>query len=105
MPCTSAVASNVAFKKVNGVVFEEDSGSEVEDVRNETANFMKSKLSNVHEGFTGGTGVGNSSLYEQWKAGYVVDPYDDIDFDALGLTEGQLAFSNALDINLRGQIR
>ncbi|GKA39604.1 RNA-directed DNA polymerase, eukaryota [Tanacetum coccineum] len=40
MPSTLVVAS----KRVNKVVFEEDSESEVEEVQNETANFMASKL-------------------------------------------------------------
>ncbi|GJU28404.1 constans-like protein [Tanacetum coccineum] len=55
----------VASKKVNEVVFEEDSETEVEEVHNETVNFMASKIFKVNEGFTCGIGVGNSSLYEQ----------------------------------------
>ncbi|GKD84214.1 hypothetical protein Tco_1351053, partial [Tanacetum coccineum] len=73
--------------------------SQVED------NGRKDKDTDVNEGFTSGTGVGNSSLYEQWKESYGVDPYDDANFDTLGLIEDQLAFANAFDIYLRGQIR
>ncbi|GJW82557.1 hypothetical protein Tco_0146532 [Tanacetum coccineum] len=73
--------------------------SQVED------NGRKDKDTDVNEGFTSGTGVGNSSLYEQWKESYEVDPYVDANFDTLGLTEDQLAFANAFDIYLRGQIR
>ncbi|GKE04580.1 hypothetical protein Tco_1396598 [Tanacetum coccineum] len=60
-----AILPAVASKKINDVVFEEDNESEVEEVHNETANFMASKLFKVNEGFTGETGVGNSSLDEQ----------------------------------------
>ncbi|GKD76446.1 hypothetical protein Tco_1339067 [Tanacetum coccineum] len=73
--------------------------SQVED------NGRKDKDTDVNEGFTSGNGVGNSSLYEQWKESYEVDPYDDANFDTLGLTEDQLAFANAFDIYLCGQIR
>ncbi|GJS64958.1 armadillo-like helical domain-containing protein [Tanacetum coccineum] len=41
--------------------------------------------------------------YEQWKENYEEDLYDDVDFDTLGLTEEQMAFANAFDINLRGK--
>ncbi|GJT10679.1 hypothetical protein Tco_0857721 [Tanacetum coccineum] len=33
------------------------------------------------------------------------DPYDDADFDDPGLTDAQMKFANAFDINLRGQLR
>ncbi|GJS49476.1 RNA-directed DNA polymerase, eukaryota [Tanacetum coccineum] len=46
MPSTLVLAS----KKFNKVVFEEDSESEVEEVQNETANFMASKLLRLIKG-------------------------------------------------------
>ncbi|GJW68199.1 hypothetical protein Tco_0122623 [Tanacetum coccineum] len=39
------------------------------------------------------------SLYEQWKETYEDDPYDDADFDSLGLLEYQMTYPK-LDICL-----
>ncbi|GJW25884.1 hypothetical protein Tco_0039695 [Tanacetum coccineum] len=47
---------------------------------------------------TSGSGVGNKSLYEEWKETYDEDPYDDDDFDTYDLTDQQRAFANAFDI-------
>ncbi|GKA46614.1 hypothetical protein Tco_0739497 [Tanacetum coccineum] len=47
----------------------------------------------------------NKSLYEQWKKSHNEDPYEDDDFDDPGLTDAQVKFANAFDINLRGQLR
>ncbi|GJY25711.1 reverse transcriptase domain-containing protein [Tanacetum coccineum] len=48
---------------------------------------------------------GNKSLYEQWKENHDEFLYDDDDFDDPSLSDAQLKFANAFDINLRGQLR
>ncbi|GJT97414.1 hypothetical protein Tco_1092932 [Tanacetum coccineum] len=73
--------------KKTKMVFEKDSESKVEEVRNKIANFMASKISKVNKGFIGGTGAENSSLNEQWKKSYGDDPYDDANFNTLSLTD------------------
>ncbi|GJR99709.1 hypothetical protein Tco_0316218 [Tanacetum coccineum] len=70
-----ACTSNVAFKMVNDQV-------------------------NVHSKSKVDEGVGNKSLYEQWKETYDEDPYNEYDFDDCGLIDTQMAFANAFDINL-----
>ncbi|GJY29952.1 reverse transcriptase domain-containing protein [Tanacetum coccineum] len=95
------VDSNTRIKKVDDLVNEE-SESDVDEVFNVTVSFRTSKLPKINKGYTSGTRVRNSSLYEQWKENYEEDPYDDDNFDDLGLTEEQLDFANAFDINLRG---
>ena len=62
---------------------------------NETANFMTSNPK-VNKASTSGTGVGKSSLHEHWKETYEDDPYDDADFDSLGLIEDQMAYVKRL---------
>ncbi|GJZ61701.1 hypothetical protein Tco_0617838 [Tanacetum coccineum] len=47
----------------------------------------------------------NKSLYKQRKESHGEDPYDDDDFDDPGLTNAQMKFFNAFDINLRSQLR
>nr|GEX88496.1 hypothetical protein [Tanacetum cinerariifolium] len=48
---------------------------------------------------------GNKSLYDQWQESHGKDPYNDDDFDDHGLTNAQMKFANAFDINLHGQFR
>ncbi|GJY41461.1 hypothetical protein Tco_0428731 [Tanacetum coccineum] len=81
-PCKSTLpsSSNVVSKKVNDLVNED--------------NDRKWKSAGR-----------NKSLYEQWKENHGEDPYDDDDFDDPGLTDAQMKFANAFDINLRGQLR
>nr|GEX51325.1 histone deacetylase 14 [Tanacetum cinerariifolium] len=71
---------------------------------NETVNFMTSNPKD-NKASTSGTGVENSNMYEQWIETYKDDPYVDVDFNYLGLTEDQVAYAKAFDINPRGQIR
>ncbi|GJV44865.1 G-type lectin S-receptor-like serine/threonine-protein kinase [Tanacetum coccineum] len=52
-----------------------------------------------------GSGIENKSLYETWKETYNEDSYDDDDFDECGLTDAQMKFANAYDINICGQLR
>ncbi|GJZ32241.1 hypothetical protein Tco_0577677 [Tanacetum coccineum] len=73
--------------KKTKMVFEKDSESKVEEVQNKTANFMASKISKVNKGYIRGTGAKNSSLNEQRKKSYGVDPYDDANFNTLILTD------------------
>ncbi|GKE72209.1 hypothetical protein Tco_1534250, partial [Tanacetum coccineum] len=47
----------------------------------------------------------NKSVYEQWKESHSEDPNDDDDFDDPGLSNAQMKFANAFEINLRGQLR
>ncbi|GJY68006.1 zinc finger, CCHC-type containing protein [Tanacetum coccineum] len=44
-----------------------DSDSEVDEVFNETASFMASSSSKINKSSKSSSGVGNKSLYEQWK--------------------------------------
>ncbi|GJX84728.1 hypothetical protein Tco_0335502 [Tanacetum coccineum] len=83
----------------------EDNDSEVEEVYDETATYMASTSFNVNKASKRGNGGGNKSLYEQWKENHGEDPYDDDDFDDPGLTDAQMKFANAFDINLHGQLR
>ena len=76
----------------------------MEEVRNETANFMTFNPK-VNKASTSGTGVGNSSMYGQSKYFYEDDLYDDVDFDSLGLTEYQMDYAKAFDIKIHGKIR
>ncbi|GKD30985.1 hypothetical protein Tco_1241763 [Tanacetum coccineum] len=57
----------------------EESDSDVEDVYDETANFMASKNSK------GGSGIGNKSFYERLN-----EDYDDDAYDREDLAEEQL---------------
>ncbi|GKC48233.1 hypothetical protein Tco_1065955 [Tanacetum coccineum] len=101
---TSPSSSYVVSKKVDDLV-NEDSDSEVEEVYDETVTFMASTSSNVNKASKSGNGWGNKRLYEQWKKCHGEDPYNDDDFDDLVLTDAQIKFANAFDINLRGQRR
>nr|GEY14309.1 hypothetical protein [Tanacetum cinerariifolium] len=47
---------------------------------------------------------GNKSLYEQCQESHGEDSYDGDDFDDPGLTDAQMKFANAFDINLRGNL-
>nr|GEV75826.1 hypothetical protein [Tanacetum cinerariifolium] len=86
----------------------EESGSDMEEVFNKTAEFITPKQSKVDISYKSEGGIEKSILYERWKESYNKDlcdddPYDD---DARAyLTEKQLAFCNALDISLEGQIK
>ncbi|GJR59135.1 hypothetical protein Tco_1501297, partial [Tanacetum coccineum] len=95
--------SNVVSKKVDDMV-NEDSDSEVKEVYDETATYMASTSSNVNKPSKSGSG-GTKSLYEQWKKIHGEDPYSDDNFDDPGLTDAQMKFANAFEINLRGQLR
>ncbi|GJS82906.1 ATPase, F1/V1/A1 complex, alpha/beta subunit [Tanacetum coccineum] len=83
----------------------EDNDNEVEEVYDETATYMASTSFNVNKASKSGSGERNKSLYEQWKKSHNEDPYEDDDFDDPGLTDAQVKFANAFDINLRGQLR
>ncbi|GJS02358.1 hypothetical protein Tco_0318866 [Tanacetum coccineum] len=74
----SAIPSyfNVVYKKVDDMV-NEDNDIEVEDL----------------------------PLLWLLRENHGEDPYDDDDFDYPGLTDAQMNFANAFDINLRGQLR
>ncbi|GKA79383.1 ATPase, F1/V1/A1 complex, alpha/beta subunit, partial [Tanacetum coccineum] len=95
---------NVVFKKVDDLV-NEDNDNELEDVYDETATYMASTSFNVNKASKSGNRRGNKSLYEQWKESHGEDSYDDDDFDDPGLTDAQMKFAYAFDINLRGQLR
>ncbi|GJS66641.1 hypothetical protein Tco_0681205 [Tanacetum coccineum] len=82
----------------------EDNDSEVEEVYDETTTYMASTGFNVNKASKSSSGGANKSLYEQWKENNE-DPYDDDDFDNPGLTNAQIMFANAFDINFRGQLR
>ncbi|GJR16712.1 hypothetical protein Tco_0965239 [Tanacetum coccineum] len=82
-----------------------DNEYEVDELFNETASFFASTSFEVNKSSKSGSGVGNKSLYEQWKETYIEDPYDDDDFDDCGLTNAQMTLANSFDINLRGQLR
>ncbi|GJW41476.1 hypothetical protein Tco_0067321 [Tanacetum coccineum] len=97
-------SSNVVFKKVDDLV-NEDNDSELEDVYDETATYMASTSFNVNKASKSGNEGGNKSLYEQWKESHSENSYDDDDFDDPGLTDAQMKFAYAFDINLRGQLR
>lgn len=88
--------------KANDLV-NEDSESDVDEVFNEMVNFITSDPV-ANKASTSGTRGEKSSLDEQWKETYEEDSYDDDDSNSLGLTEDQMAYANAFDINLRGQI-
>nr|GEZ37849.1 hypothetical protein [Tanacetum cinerariifolium] len=81
----------------------EDNDSEVDEVYDETATYMASKSFNVNKASKSGSGRGKKSLYEQWQESHGEDPHDD-DFDNPGLTDAQMQFANAFDINLPGQL-
>ena len=73
----------------------EDSKSDMEEVYDESTHFMASK------GMKERSGIGNKSLYEQWKetmSDDEYDPYDDDDYNTHGLFEEKEAFCDALDI-------
>ncbi|GKC17583.1 hypothetical protein Tco_1014365 [Tanacetum coccineum] len=75
-------SSKVASKKVM-----DESASDIEDIYDESAQYI------------GSGGANDPSLLEDED----YDTYDTYDLD--GLTESQMAFAKAFDINLRGQIR
>ncbi|GJS06536.1 hypothetical protein Tco_0363332 [Tanacetum coccineum] len=87
------------LKKVDPI--NADSDSEVEEVFNETAGFMALTNNNSKSG----SGVGDKSLYEEWRETYIEDPYDDDDFADCDLSDAKLKLANAFDINLHGQLR
>ncbi|GJW93710.1 beta-glucosidase 12 [Tanacetum coccineum] len=95
-------SSNVVSKKVDDLV-NEDNDNEVEEIYNETATYMASTSFNVNKSSKSDSGGGNKCFYEQWKESHGEDPYDD-DFDDLSLTDAQMNFANAFDINLHGFI-
>ncbi|GKF28048.1 hypothetical protein Tco_0094390, partial [Tanacetum coccineum] len=97
-------SSNVVYKKVDDLV-NKDSDSEVKEVYDETATYMASTSFNVNKTSKSNSVGGNKNLYEQWKERHGEDPYDDDDFDDPGLTDAQMKFANAFDINLPGQLR
>ncbi|GJU89512.1 hypothetical protein Tco_1301935 [Tanacetum coccineum] len=47
----------------------------------------------------------DSEVEDVYKESHGEDPYNDDDFDDAGLTDAQMKFANAFDINLRGQLR
>nr|GEV14446.1 hypothetical protein [Tanacetum cinerariifolium] len=71
-----------SLNKVDSLI-NADSGSEEDEVFNETTSFMTSMSSKT----------------------YGEDPYNDEDFDDCGLKDASLKFANAFDINLRGQLQ
>ncbi|GKA03092.1 hypothetical protein Tco_0675873 [Tanacetum coccineum] len=81
-----------------------DTENVVEEDDNATASFMAMKCSKgtISSKTKGGTWM--KSLYECWKDDYDDNPYDD-DEQGEDLTEEQLAFCDAYDISLRGQIK
>ena len=99
----NGLGMNTENTKVNDLV-NDDSESDVDEVFNEMKNFITSDPM-ANKASTSGTGGEKSSLHEQWKETYEEDPYDDVDFDSLGLTEDQMAYGNTFDINLSDQIR
>ncbi|GJX14846.1 hypothetical protein Tco_0206604 [Tanacetum coccineum] len=105
-PSTSTLPSsyNVISKMVDDLV-NEDNDSEVEEVYDETTTYKAFTGFNVNKASKSGSGEGNKSLYEQWKENHGEDPYDDDDFDDPGLTDAQMKFANAFDVNFRGQLR
>ncbi|GJW04267.1 hypothetical protein Tco_1563123 [Tanacetum coccineum] len=96
-------SSNVVYIKVDDLV-NEDNDSEVEEVYDETGTYMASTSFTVYKASKSGSRGGNKSLYEQWQESHSEDAYDDGDFDDPGLTDAQMKFANAFDINLRGQL-
>ena len=59
----------------------------------------------TNDGPKSGGGAGQKSLYERWKEDiHNQSSYDDEDLDICGLTSAQMAYANAHDIHLRGQI-
>ncbi|GKD52753.1 hypothetical protein Tco_1281729, partial [Tanacetum coccineum] len=76
----------------------------VEDDDNETASFMASKNCKGKDSSKSGGGTGKKSLYECWRDDYNSNPYY-YDEECEDLIEDQLAFRDAFDISLRGQIR
>ncbi|GJV62800.1 hypothetical protein Tco_1473628 [Tanacetum coccineum] len=65
---------------------------------------MASMSHKVNNNSKSGSGVGNKSLYKQWRKIYIKDSYDDDDFDDCGLNTTQLKLANAFDIRVRGQV-
>ncbi|GJW48113.1 hypothetical protein Tco_0079759 [Tanacetum coccineum] len=78
--------------------------STVEACTSNVASKMVNDQVNVHSKSKVDEGVGNKSLYEQWKETYDEDPYNEYDFDDCGLIDTQMAFANAFDINLHGEL-
>ncbi|GJZ95603.1 hypothetical protein Tco_0667937 [Tanacetum coccineum] len=92
-------SSSVVSKRVDNMG-NEDNDSEVEKVYDGTAIYMTSTGFNVNKACKSGRGRGNKSLYEEWKKNHGEEPYYDDDFNDLGLTDAQMKFANAFDINL-----
>ncbi|GJU46505.1 hypothetical protein Tco_1203771 [Tanacetum coccineum] len=97
--------SNMTFKKLDYLV-NANSDSEVK----EGHHLLWSPLpsvdgSKINKIAKNGSGMGNKSLYERWKETYHENPYNDDDFDDRGLSETHMAFANAFDISLSGQLR
>ncbi|GJW70054.1 hypothetical protein Tco_0126971 [Tanacetum coccineum] len=97
-------SSNVVYKKVDDLV-NEDNDNEVEEVYDETATYMASTSFTVYKASKSSSRGGNKSLYKQWQESHDEDAYDDDDVDDPGLTDAQMKFANAFDINLRDQLR
>ncbi|GJV20778.1 putative ribonuclease H-like domain-containing protein [Tanacetum coccineum] len=74
----------IVIPKMVDDLVNEDNDNEVEEIYYETATYMASTSFNESHG---------------------EDPYDDDDFDDPGLTDAQMKFANAFDINLRGQLK
>ncbi|GJZ81045.1 hypothetical protein Tco_0646039 [Tanacetum coccineum] len=68
------------------------------------ASFMASKSCKGKDSSKSGGGTGKKSLYECWRDDYNSNNYY-YDEECEDLTEDQLAFRDAFDISLRGQIR
>ncbi|GJU32446.1 hypothetical protein Tco_1176035 [Tanacetum coccineum] len=100
-PSTSTFPSS---KKFDDMV-NEDNGSEVEEVYDETATYMASTSFNVNDASKSGSGGGNKILPKLWKEIHGEDSYDDDNFDDPSLTDTQMKFANSFDINLYGQLR
>ncbi|GJU70154.1 copia-type polyprotein [Tanacetum coccineum] len=90
------------FDKDIGVTSSDSVSSEDND--NETASFMASKSCKGKDSSKSGGGTGKKSLYECWRDDYNSNNYY-YDEECEDLTEDQLAFRDAFDISLRGQIR
>ncbi|GKE04446.1 hypothetical protein Tco_1396464 [Tanacetum coccineum] len=82
---------------------DEDSESDVEDIYDESGDFMAVKHSTIGSG--SGSGIRNKSLYEHWNDTLDDDPYDDDYHNAYDLTGLRMAFCDALDIKLHGRIK
>ncbi|GJU06352.1 hypothetical protein Tco_1122782 [Tanacetum coccineum] len=74
-------SSNYNMEWKSSVQVDEDSESDVEDVYDDTGDFMATKHSKS------GSGIEKKSLYERWKDSLDDDPYDDDEYNAYDLSE------------------